>query len=978
MPKAFRRLPLHILITLLFGSLLLLSGFVLGVFHYRQASQIIYDSSAQLSRQIQEAVERDLRETFVPIRRLLRLLAQTPAAQGRDLEQRLPLLRPLSQALRDNPKLDSLYIGYPDGDFFMVRLLRDERLRALLDAPENARLQVWSIDREGQRVLSHYSFYDDTLNLISREARPEESYDPRERNWFLAARESQRLITTEPYVFYSSRQVGTTLALGVYGEVVLAADLTLADLSATLAHHHVTADTQLVLYDSQGRAVAYPGSAILVEETADELIPARRLSPGLAALFDMPTLIQGRLRLAGRDWLVSRSRLAEGGPQGLNLAILVPEDQLLADAYRIRWQSALITIGVTALGMLLAWLASRLVVLPLRSLARGAEAIGRFDFSQTVEHRSPVLEIDQLARVMRHMRTNLASFLEINASLAAETGYDALLERVLRETLGIAGADAGLLYLRDADSGQLEPHGWLLRDSHDAPVRGGLLAYDNSASAPIWLRQPAEGGESLLIALGYPQAGDLRELMERLDCQQLQLLCVGLHNRQGATLGVLILLNRITGSESDPSLLQPARIAFVEAISGAAALSIESQRLLNHQKRLLESFIQVIAGAIDAKSPYTGGHCQRVPELTMMLARAAAASHEPPFVDYRPTEEDWEALHIAAWLHDCGKVTTPEYVVDKSSKLETLYNRIHEIRTRFEVLKRDAWIAYWRAVAEGGEPGALAGERDRLLAELDEEFAFVAACNQGGESMAEADLLRLRRIAERRWLRTLDDRLGLSWEEAQRRARRPAPELPVEEALLADRPDHLIERPDSERIAPDNPWGFQMRVPEYKFNLGELHCLSVRHGTLTEEERYLIKHHIVQTLIMLGHLPFPPHLREVPDMAASHHERMDGNGYPRRLRAEQLSLPARMMAIADIFEALTAVDRPYKRGKTLSESLMLMANMCRNGHIDPDLFRLFVQSDLPRQYGLRFLRAEQVDAVDEDAVLARAGVEARP
>src|SRR5690606_29666981 len=320
----------------------------------------------------------------------------------------------------------------------------------------------------------------------------------------------------------------------------------------------------------------------------------------------------------------------------------------------------------------------------------------------------------------------------------------------------------------------------------------------------------AEGGESLLIALGYPQAGDLRELMERLDCQQLQLLCVGLHNRQGATLGVLILLNRITGSESDPSLLQPARIAFVEAISGAAALSIESQRLLNHQKRLLESFIQVIAGAIDAKSPYTGGHCQRVPELTMMLARGAAASHEPSLVVCRPTEEDWEALHSGAWLLDCCPVTPPEYVVDKSSKLETLYHRIHEIRTRFEVLKRDAWNAYWRALAEGGEPGALAGERDRLLAELDEEFAFVAACNQGSESMAEADLLRLRRIAERPWLRTLDDRPGLSWEEAQRRARRPAPELPVEEALLADRPDHLIERPDTERIAPDNPWGFQM------------------------------------------------------------------------------------------------------------------------------------------------------------------------
>ena len=974
MPKA-RRLPLHVLISLLFGSLLLLSGFVLGVFHYRQASQIIYDSSAQLSGQIQQAVEMDLHNTFMPIRRLLRLMAQAPPTLGRDLDQRLPLVRPFSQALRDNHKLDSLYIGYPDGDFFMVRPLRDPHIRTLLDAPEDARFQVWSIDRIGNRTVAEYLFFNDALNIISRVPLQVEHYDPRGRNWFTAAQDSTQIIITEPYVFYSTRQVGTTLALSLHHEAVLAADLTLADLSATLARHNVTPDTQLVLYDRQGRAVAYPNSSLMVDEASDELIPARRLSPGLAALFDMPTLTQGRLGLAGREWLVSRTHIAEGGPQGLNLAILVPEDQLLADAYRIRWHSALITLGVTALGVLLAWLASRLVVLPLRSLARSAEAIGRFDFNHAVENHSPVLEIDQLARVMRLMRNNLAGFLEISDSLAAETRYEALLERVLREILGIGGADAGVLYLRNAENDRLEPQGWLLRDSHDPPVRGGLLTYPNTASAPIWLRQPAEGGESLLIALGYEQAGDLRELMERLDCRQLQLLCIGLHNRQGETLGVLILLNRITGAESDPTLLQPSRIAFVEAISGAAALSIETQRLLDNQKKLLEAFIQVIAGAIDAKSAYTGGHCQRVPELTLMLARAAAASHEPPFVDYRPTPEDWEALHIAAWLHDCGKVTTPEYVVDKSTKLETLYNRIHEIRTRFEVLKRDAWIAYWHGLAEGGDATTLAAARDRQLAELDDDFAFVARCNLGSESMAEDDLPRLQRIARRRWLRTLDDRLGLSWEEAQRKARQPAPTLPVEEQLLADRPDHLIERPEAENIEANNPWGFQMRVPEYKFNLGELHCLSVRHGTLTEEERYLIKHHIVQTLIMLKHLPFPPHLRDVPDIAGSHHERMDGNGYPRRLRADQLSLPARMMAIADVFEALTAVDRPYKRGKTLSESLMLMANMCRNGHIDPDLFRLFVESNMPRRYAERFLAPEQIDEVDRHAVLSRAGIE---
>ncbi|MBD7977559.1 HD domain-containing phosphohydrolase [Serpens gallinarum] len=971
-----RRLPLHVHIALLIGALLLISALILGFFHYRQTSQIIYDSSAKLSQQIQLAVEQDLQQTFTPIRHLLNLLALAPAAQSDSLPQRMALFEPFIQALRDNPQLDSLYLGYPDGDFFMVRPLRHAHLKALLNAPAQATYQVWSIERRNGEQHSLHQFFDSHMQLISQVPQAVEPYDPRLREWYASAGESDDQITTEPYVFYSSRQVGTTLARRIGMGPVLAADLTLANLSATLARHNVTPDTQLVLFDSQGRAVAYPLSErLVVGNDANELIQARELSPGLAALLDMPDLLQGRLHLAGRNWLVSRSHLYEGGPKGLNLAILVPEDELLADALRIRWQGALITLGVLLLCLPLGWLASRLVVKPLRDLARNAEAIGRFDFSHPGTGRSLVLEVDQLALVMQRMKTSLASFLEINASLAAETRYDELLERVLRETVGIAQADAGLLYLRDADSGRLEPHGWICEgiDADSCLETHRLTRYADSASAPVWLRQPAEGGESMVLALGYEQAEDLRVLLDTLQCRQAHLLTCGLHNRQGDTIGVLLLANRHSSAQDeDPSLLQPERIAFVEAVSGAAALSIESQRLLNKQKQLLDAFIQVIAGAIDAKSPYTGGHCQRVPELAMMLAKTAAASNAPAFANYRPNADDWETLHIAAWMHDCGKVTTPEYVVDKATKLETIYDRIHEIRTRFEVLKRDVWIYYWQARAAGADDAALATKRDRLLNELDDDFAFVAQCNLGGENMADVDLQRLQRIAERRWLRTLDDRLGLSWEEAQRKAQHPALPLPVEEKLLADRPEHCIDWPAQERLEPDNPWGFHMQVPQYKFNRGELHNLSVRHGTLTDEDRYIINHHIVQTIIMLEQLPFPAHLRDVPNMAGSHHERMDGSGYPRRLTAAQMSLPARMMAIADIFEALTAVDRPYKRGKTLSEALGLMATMCHNQHIDPELFELFVRSDVPWRYAKRYLQEEQIDEVDVEGVLRRA------
>jgi len=478
----------------------------------------------------------------------------------------------------------------------------------------------------------------------------------------------------------------------------------------------------------------------------------------------------------------------------------------------------------------------------------------------------------------------------------------------------------------------------------------------------------------VVCTLDLEHAGELAPVMRELDSQNIHVIGIRLHNRHRETVGVLALILNNSDPHAEQEPLSAERIAFIKAVSGAAAVSIESQRLQERQKQLLNAFIQLVAGAIDAKSPYTGGHCQRVPELTFMLAKAAEQDQSPQFAHYNPTEEEWEALHIAAWLHDCGKVTTPEYVVDKATKLETLYDRIHEIRTRFEVLKRDAWINYWQALASGGDEPSLAQQRDARLAELDDDFAFVARSNVGGEAMAEADLQRLDSIARQTWTRTLDDRLGVSWEENKRQATREEQSLPVTERLLADKPEHLFTRNESELIASDNPWGFKLEVPQYKFNRGELYNLSITRGTLTAEERYIINNHIVQTILMLSRLPFPSYLGDIAEIAGGHHERMDGKGYPKRLNRDEMSLAARMMAIADIFEALTASDRPYKRGKTLSEALKIMAGMCLDGHIDPPLFELFMREQVFMQYARRYLEPQQIDPVNVDELLLKAGV----
>ena len=610
--------------------------------------------------------------------------------------------------------------------------------------------------------------------------------------------------------------------------------------------------------------------------------------------------------------------------------------------------------GIGEFGLLLgtvavvALVASRRIAAPLAELAKQAEAVRRFDFGDHPQLRSSVQEIDQLGGAFDLMRDAVRRFLRINRRLATETDFDALQPWLLDKMVDIAGARGGVLYLVDAGDDTLAATA-LDAEGGKASGMPGLPRLQQAALPQLMGNARA----TLQPANGRMSAVELASLGLDARFAAFGTLALPLRDRREQLLGMLLLFK---------DEIEAANASFIEALAASAATALETQELLRAQKALLEATIRMVAGAIDAQSPYTGGHCERVPELTFMLARAACAAADGPYAGFDLDTEQWEALHIAAWLHDCGKVTTPEYVVDKATKLETVNDRIHEIRTRFEVLKRDAEIAYWRSVAQGGDEPALQARRDALLATLDEEFAFVATCNVGGEFLSPDKQARLREIGARRWQRTLDDRIGLSRDELARKPPQAMP-LPAEETLLADKPEHRIARPESERIPADNRWGFRMDVPELLYNRGELHNLSISRGTLTAEERYKINEHMVQTIVMLGELPFPRHLRAVPEIAGGHHEKMDGTGYPKRLARDELSPLARMMAIADIFEALTAADRPYKPGKTLSEALSIMAKMRQDQHIDPELFEVFLRSGVHHDYAQRFMRAEQVDAV---------------
>ena len=952
------RFPLHIYVALLFALLITAVAGVIAWRNYIENRQLIVSASHELIAAIGGKTIAALTSIYQPVELMIDLLARHSVGQATNLTDRMNSVSYLADALEHSTALSAIYVGYANGDFFLLRALRgDAALRAQFNAPVAAAYVVQSIERDRGAARGAYVFLDQERRVLEQRDVPDYLFDPRTRGWYREAVAVKRQIRTDPYVFFSTGDVGLSLArrsdVGVGAAV--GADLTLRDLSHALQQQKLTPSSELVLFNRDGVALAYDKPVRMrldgTERNGARLAKVTELgSPVLARMMEQFSGVAPVTRLAlavgGREWEGSVSRLQVAGePSGTYLAVLSPQDELFGEARRISRDTLLIALVIVLVSMPIAWLLSRLVATPLRSLVHGARAIREFDFTSPISTRSVVTEVHELAGTMDAMKVTIRNFLDIGATISAEHNYQRLLERVLEETVAAVGSAAGAIYLSD-DNGRTLKLGAVRSRSEPST---SLPADEVSASVGEHAARRAVAEAKTAVV---PSSVD----------PAYTTIAVPLRNRENEILGVICLLNN-TADGALPREL----VTFVEALSGTAAISIENQNLLREQKQLLDSLIKLIAGAIDAKSPYTGGHCQRVPELATMLATAACEAKQGPFRDFAMNDDEWETLHIAAWLHDCGKVTTPEHVVDKATKLQTIYDRLHEVRMRFEVLKRDAEIEFWRRVADGADRISSRSELEEKWRELDAEFQFVALCNEGGESMAPEKIERIKRIAQRTWLRTLDDRVGLSQEERARTANVPASSLPAVEQLLADKPEHVTERSGTDRPALERVEKFTRQVPPHKRNIGEIYNLCIGRGTLTEEERYIINDHVVQTIRMLSQLPFPKHLKKVPEIAGGHHEKLDGTGYPKRLSGDELSPAARILAIADVFEALTARDRPYKTGRTLSQAIAIMASMSRERHIDAALFELFLTSGVYRRYAERFLEPAQIDEVDVGA-----------
>ncbi|MGA8148390.1 MAG: HD domain-containing phosphohydrolase [Gallionellaceae bacterium] len=525
----------------------------------------------------------------------------------------------------------------------------------------------------------------------------------------------------------------------------------------------------------------------------------------------------------------------------------------------------------------------------------------------------------------------LSALNDIGIALSSERNISRLLEAILIAAKRITNADAGTLYLFDPEQNLLRFE--ILRTDSLGIAMGGttgqpiqfypvrLYTDNGDPNHAMVVAHAALSGETVNIPDAYIAAGfdfsGTKAFDKRTGYRSTSFLTIPMRNHENELIGVLQLINaldRVNGAivpftEDDKHL--------GESLASQAAIALSNRRLIEQLESLFESFVNLINTAIDDKSPYTGGHCERVPILTMMLAEAADKTDRGPLKNFVMSEKDRYELKIAGLLHDCGKITTPVHVVDKATKLQTLFDRIHLLDTRFEVLKRDAEIDLLKALLEAGQDvEAEKSVRNRFrsrIKQLDEDRAFLRLCNMGSEKMGEEDQARIREIASYQWRN--------------------------ETGIASDFLSH-----------------------------NELENLTIPFGTLTQAERQIINRHINVTIKMLESLPWPQHLKNVPEYAGGHHERMDGKGYPKGLTRDQMSVQARMMGIADIFEALTAKDRPYKKGKSLTESLEILGKLRLNGHVDPDLFDLFVREKVYLAYAKQFLDPGQIDVVDESRI----------
>jgi HD-GYP domain-containing protein (c-di-GMP phosphodiesterase class II)/HAMP domain-containing protein len=936
-----RRYPLNIYLSSLFFIFMSMIGAGVIWVGYNQMQTVLLEEAEQRSDNNRRELENAYKQAMEPVLTTLNFLA-TDNQLGNKLTtpEASDWRTSIASVLHENPELIALYFADINGDLTTVYPLFKERLRKQFNAPKDA---ILFITQKQDNGLNWGVFYNRQSRQISTR-QLENHVAPRQLNWFEAAPNRGTIYLLAPNFFHDSQHHGVTLSRkSSDGRLVIGADFTFKALAKLINQpNDASNSTRRILLDPKMNIIAQSNTKLRPTDTPISQQAQLKLSvfaPVLQRISNQ--IITATVTADDQRWFVTLAPVMLTPNLTLRLAEATPYDTLLGGLISMRNQQVMTVIILLIIGFIAAMVVTSQLARTLKKLHCLTTNIAQFELSKTRYPKTKIREVAHLTHDLQRIEHTLHDLLKQLRDTAGNHDFNSLAKTITHQSFLITRAETIILYIYSADEefNILSNH-----TSVPFPIDINLFL-----EATPWIRTQLQKGEIVHIRRLDNSMKKYAKLLKNEDMYFFPLMD---HNRQ--LVGILNL-----GYQQAASQQQINKHIFLKELLGFAQITKSNIDKIQQQKEMFHTFIELIATAADTKSPYQNDQCQRVPTLSKWLTEAANRDQHY-YPHFTMEESQWEELYLATWLHDCSKVSLPEYITEKATKLETIYDRIHEVRMRFELLKSQAETNFWQGIAAGKDRTTLQQELTRTHLELDDEFAFVAQCNTGYQPLSDADCEKLHQIAQRTWTRTLDDQLGISWLEKQR-AGQPAP-LPATEKLLDDKPVHKITSTDfsqhqeSERQSPG----------DILYDRGEIKNLSIRRGTLTDEERAIINQHMTQTINMLKKLPYPEHLKNVPDIATSHRERMNGQGYPRAIGGEKLSVQARVIAIADIFEALTSSTRPYKKRQTLDESIKIMTEMATTGHIDPRLYLLFLEQDIYLRYAHKFLPTDQLSEVDKE------------
>lgn len=940
MKKSTKALPIHIHLTVIILFIVVIASGVQIFVTNKGLSTLILEANSKLFDRIELETRYKLNSHYSTAFSALSSFAHNDNDQTMTLGERERLLPKIIYLLEQFPHIISYSFYYPSGDLFRVIHLENKTVRQNLAIDPNTRYLL--IQKKGgalytkgldSEFLEIHSVDLDVAPLLSNTA-----------NWeSLAANSSNKV--SKPIHILGKDSLGITVFRRSPGGTVVTAGVLLEDLQSSLKDTLSTNSSLRALYNDEGDVYAMIAQG--VGEPQNPAIDDLK-SDVLLKLLDKEQSegVLGEFEFDGESWLGKVVTIKPLNSEHIHLLMATKTADLFDTGLLIKKQTIYASLLILILMLPVIYVVSTYISKPIQRVTKRALEIERFRFDDTPLGDSVIREIHELNHAQMSTQETIKQFISLTNNIARQENLDEMLSLVCRDTAHAVGANGVFLYLLDVEAKSLVPKFIWWEGIEDDKLQAKNVPVSD-ASRFI---------QEIFIAK-KPAIFNVNEL-PRIDLQwdkgdNGEIICIPLSSRSGEVIGSFGVLYE--NGRAEEHYEQYAD--YLKTLLGFTSVAIETHNMLDDQKALLDSFIQVFAGSLDKKSPYTGNHCQRVPIITQWLTQAAQESENEIFRHFNFTPKQWDELNMASWLHDCGKITTPEYVVDKATKLETIYDRIHEIRMRFEVLKRESEISLLKEnIAQ--LPDEFNERLKQRHLEIDDDFEFIASLNLGSEFVNEEALKRLNEIAAKTWTRTLNNTIGISWAERQRYTEEY--ELPVKEPLLSDRPEHLVPWD----FPPTNEERFTLKPTVHQANLGEVYNLSIQRGTLTNEERFIINDHIIQTIKILESLPFPKHMSNVSKIAGGHHEKIDGTGYPMGLKGEEMPITAKIMAIADVFEALTSADRPYKKAKSLSESIRIMSFMVEDNHLDRDLFELFLTSGVYKRFAVEFMASSQIDAVD--------------